>query len=80
MRIYQIYICDNDRNGNPRRLTVEYSPVNGNIVAVREHGYSGDKIPCEGPDIIVLAAVNITPADYRLTRNLARELGFYHSA
>jgi hypothetical protein len=73
MRIFQCLGCTNDRNGNPRRLTVEYDPTMGNPISIQSQGYSGTGIP-EGDDVVILSGVQITPKEYRAWLRMAATL------
>jgi hypothetical protein len=77
MKIYQILSTTNDRNGNPRRLTVVYAGPNeeyhGHMVEVIEHGYSGDHTP-EGA--FQIPSVDITTKEYASTKDYAKTCSF----
>jgi hypothetical protein len=60
--IFQQIKAENDRNGNPQRLTVAYSIQTGEIVAGYDQGYRGDLIP---KDHVEIPAVKVTRAEYR---------------
>jgi hypothetical protein len=63
-RIYQIWDAGNDRNGNPRRLTMVFAVDANNCytVAARDHNYTGDQIPTSAA---TLPTVLVAPAVYR---------------
>lgn len=68
--IYQILATKNDTNGNPRRRTAAYDTNTGDMIALRDHGYSGPGLPRGGEQ---LPGVDITPGQYRDLRKLAKE-------
>ena len=54
-----VFTAPNDRNGNPRRVSILIDA--GEILEVRDHGYSG--APRDWPSEVIRQA--ITATDYR---------------
>lgn len=77
-RIYQILEAPNDTNGNPRRITCQYSNIDGGILAVYEHGYRGDCLPLLGIEDIQLPTVNISVSEYQGFKAAAKSNRTYH--
>lgn len=69
MAMYQVVCTLNDRNGNPRRLTLRYTN-NGKINGLHDNGYSGHGIPyATHKYATVLPSIDVAPAEYnRLKR------------
>jgi len=75
--IYQEWRTKNDRNGNPRRITVVWHP-DGELSNVIEHGYGGcpyreEKSQKGNAD---LGFVFVPPAEYRDMVKTATDSGF----
>lgn len=72
--IRQHVCCQNDINGNPRRLYVVYS-VTGETVAVIEEGYSNPS-----DDVMSLSSIMeicVQPAEYNAIKKQAKVDGKY---
>ena len=73
--VYQVIQTTNDANGNPRRLTLVHD-VNYSyeLIAVYEHGYSGDRIPMNA---VILCAITVSPKEYQDQVAKAKRLKIY---
>ena len=79
IRIFQIIAAPNDKNGNPRRITCQYSASDGNLVAAYEHGFRGDCIPLLGVEDVQLPTVRVDVSEYWDFKNVAKVNCTYHS-
>lgn len=61
-KIYQHLSAPNDVNGNPRRLYVVYSTINGEVLKVYDEGYGG--LPGELKTELAMIGVVITVQTY----------------
>jgi hypothetical protein len=60
--LYQILSAPQDKNGNPRRVTLQYNRNDGQVVGVRDDAYTGAGIPIGA---IELPRMEVTATEYR---------------